>query len=320
MWKEAELTIGRGSDRFTMNRGSFRYRRNVLIKKKLLKREIIEQENGFCIVFLDLDAHAEYRLQVSDENGRIRAELLEPEDKARTWNRFWIEIPAKADEHIYGCGETYSKFDLRGEKVRIWVAEHQNALRIGDKIVRERMIGKRPSFALPFRRYESYYAQPTFVSSRGYYLHADIRSYAEFDFRDPDRITLELEDRPVIYTEEGKDFSELSLKLSELLGRQKELHEWIYDGMILAMQGGTEVLEKKLQKALDSGIKVCGIWSQDWCGCRRTGFGYQVMWNWEWDRELYPDLDKKIKEWKEKGIRFLGYINPFMALEKDLYK
>ena len=158
------------------------------------------------------------------------------------------------------------------------------------------------------------------MSSRGYYLHADIRSYAEFDFRDPDRITLELEDRPVIYTEEGKDFSELSLKLSELLGRQKELHEWIYDGMILAMQGGTEVLEKKLQKALDSGIKVCGIWSQDWCGCRRTGFGYQVMWNWEWDRELYPDFDKKIKEWKEKGIRFLGYINPFMALEKDLYK
>ena len=80
MWKEAELTIGRGSDRFTMNRGSFRYRRNFLIKKKLLKREIIEQKNGFCIVFLDLDAHAEYRLQVSEKNGRICVELLEPEE------------------------------------------------------------------------------------------------------------------------------------------------------------------------------------------------------------------------------------------------
>ena len=65
---------------------------------------------------------------------------------------------------------------------------------------------------------------------------------------------------------------------------------------------------------------MAGIWSQDWCGCRVTGFGYQVMWNWEWDRELYPDLDRKIPEWKARGIRFLGYINPFLALEKDLYR
>ena len=26
-----------------------------------------------------------------------------------------------------------------------------------------------------------------------------------------------------------------------------------------------------------------------------------------------------MKEWKEKGVRFLGYINPFMAIEKELY-
>ena len=43
------------------------------------------------------------------------------------------------------------------------------------------------------------------------------------------------------------------------------------------------------------------------------------MWNWEWDQELYPGLDKKIAEWKEEGVRFLGYINPFIAIEKDLY-
>jgi alpha-glucosidase len=44
------------------------------------------------------------------------------------------------------------------------------------------------------------------------------------------------------------------------------------------------------------------------------------MWNWEADKELYPDLEKKIAEWKAQGIRFLGYINPFLAIEKDLYK
>jgi len=44
------------------------------------------------------------------------------------------------------------------------------------------------------------------------------------------------------------------------------------------------------------------------------------MWNWEFDKELYHYLPDKIKEWNNKGIHFLGYINPFLALEKDLYK
>ena len=43
------------------------------------------------------------------------------------------------------------------------------------------------------------------------------------------------------------------------------------------------------------------------------------MWNWQWEQELYPGLDQKIVTWKEQGVRFLGYINPFIAIEKELY-
>lgn len=318
-WKEAELVIGRGENHFTMNRGSFRYRSRIQKKKSLVKTGIEERENGFCVLFSDKISNV-HRLQVTEEKGRVTVKYLPPEKESENWNRYWITIPAKENEHIYGCGETYSEFDLKGQKVRIWVAEHQNALRITDKLIREKILGKRPDYTLAFRRYESYYAQPTYVSSEGYYLHADIHSYAEFDFTDPKKTVLYLQEEPSFVMEAGNSFAEISEKLTGLLGRQTELPDWIYDGAILAMQGGTQILEEKLQKALDSGIKVCGIWSQDWCGCRRTGFGYQVMWNWEWDRELYPDLDKKIPEWKEKGVHFLGYINPFMALEKDLYK
>ena len=317
-WKEAELTVGNGENRFTMNRGSFRYRNRILKKKTLTRKGVEELENGFRVLFSD--GILTHILSVTDEKGMVKVNYLSPEGSRDTWNRYWISIPASAKEHIYGCGETYSELDLKGQKVRIWVAEHQNALRISDKIIREKILGKKPDYKLPFRRYESYYAQPTFVSSEGYYLHADIHGYAEFDFRDSKRTVLYLQETPSFVMEEGNSFEELSEKLTALLGRQRELPDWIYDGAILAMQGGTAVLEEKLQKALDSGIKVCGIWSQDWCGCRRTGFGYQVMWNWEWDRELHPDLDKKIPEWKEKGVHFLGYINPFMALEKNIYK
>ncbi|MBR2826977.1 MAG: alpha-glucosidase [Erysipelotrichaceae bacterium] len=317
-WKAAELTVGKGQNRFTMSRGSFRYRKRTYQKIRLTRTGIEETENGFTVLFKD-NRNARYGLNVEQRDGRIFVSYV-PSKSGRKWNRFWVTLPTEKDEHIYGCGETYSEFDLKGKRTRIWVAEHQNTLRISDKIIREKIVGKRPDFALPYHRYESYYVQPTYVSSRGYYLHADLHRYAEFDFRDPGRIILHTQEEPRFICEEKNSYEEISERLTDLLGRQRQLPDWVYDGAILAMQGGTETIEEKLNRALESGVKVCGIWSQDWCGCRRTGFGYQVMWNWQWDRELYPDLDEKIREWKKKGVHFLGYINPFLALEKDLYK
>ena len=315
-WKNAELSVGRGTNHFTMSRGSFRYNSKITKKEKLTREVMEELENGFSLLFRDRQSR-EYRLNVTVRDGRTYVDYV---SDVSDWNRFWISLPADENEHIYGCGETQSEFDLKGQKVRIWVAEHQNTSRISGKIIREKLFGKKPEKILPFGKYESYYVQPTYVSSKGYYLHADIRSYAEFDFRDKNKTVLYLQEKPSFVMEEGKTFTDLSDKLTGLLGRQKNLPDWVYDGAILAMQGGTEVIEEKLQKALDKGVRVCGIWSQDWCGCRRTGFGYQVMWNWQWDEELYPGLDEKIREWKDKGVHFLGYINPFIALEKDLYK
>ena len=117
----------------------------------------------------------------------------------------------------------------------------------------------------------------------------------------------------------GNSYAEISEKLSALLGRQKALPDWVYDGIILGLQGGTKNIEQKLAKAKAAGTKVCGIWCQDWEGCRVTKFGYQLMWNWKWDESLYPGLDRKIAGWKKEGIHFLGYINPFLAVEKEMY-
>lgn len=169
---------------------------------------------------------------------------------------------------------------------------------------------------LSFDKYESYYAQPTFVSSDKYYVHCDINAYSEFDFTDAGKITLYFQEPPVIITDSGQDFAEVARKLTGLLGRQKALPDWLYDGVILGIQEGTDVVDAKIKKAKEAGVPVVGVWCQDWSGCRRTGFGYQVMWNWEWDQELYPGLDKKIAEGKEEGVRFLGYINHSLPLKR----
>ena len=311
-----ELSIGRGRNYFTMSRGSFRYLNTLYLRRPLRFSGLRQNETGMNLIFRDDRADREYTLAVTaDDHGFDIALTGDTEE----YNRFWISLPCGKNEHFYGTGETYSEFDLKGQKARIFVAEHQNTSRITRKLVREMVSGVDPERKLPFGAYESYYVQPTFVSSECWYFHADTDRYAEFDFRRDRRIVLQFQEVPVFHIGIADDFETLTQQMHTLLGDSEKLPEWVYDGAILAIQEGCGAVENRVQKALDAGAKICGVWSQDWCGCRRTGFGYQVMWNWEYDRELYPDLPAKIQQWKEKGIRFLGYINPFLALEKDLY-
>lgn len=320
------LTIGYGNNFFTMERGSFKY------KEKIDKKEScsLEERNLNKIVFSDSN-NRKYIFEIKGSVDKAEIKLISdiPEDV----NRFWLTFDTSKDEHIYGCGENYSEFDLKGQKVRIWVAEHQNAKRIGKKLLREKIFGVNPKKRTAFDKYESYYVQPTFVSSEKYYVHVFSNSYSVFDFRKADRTTLYLQERPHLVMESADSFEELSFKLSELLGRQKKLPDWIYDGGIIAAQDwkfdgaktapgfdGCTNVDNKIAAAKSKGGEIVGVWCQDWCGCRCTQFGYQVMWNWEYSKEQYPNLPEKILEWKIQGVRFLGYINPFMAIEKELYK
>ena len=316
-----EVSIGSGENQFSMSRGSFKYKQKSSGKRKLTLQNQEKTEEGYLLTYVDPKGSSAkeqvHQFAVTQQGSQIRLAYV-GEEKPGV-NRYWLTFVTNPKEHIYGCGETYSELDLKGQNVRIWVAEHQNTGRISKKIIKEKLLGKHPDKKLSFDKYESYYAQPTFVSSDKYYVHCDINAYSEFDFTDAGKITLYFQEPPVIITDSGQDFAEVSRKLTGLLGRQKALPDWLYDGVILGIQEGTDVVDAKIKKAKEAGVPVVGVWCQDWSGCRRTGFGYQVMWNWEWDQELYPGLDKKIAEWKEEGVRFLGYINPFIAIEKDLY-
>ena len=316
-----EVSIGSGENQFSMSRGSFKYKQKISGKRKLTLQNQEKTEEGYLLTYVDPKGSSAkeqvHQFAVTQQGSQIRLAYV-GEEKPGV-NRYWLTFVTNPKEHIYGCGETYSELDLKGQNVRIWVAEHQNTGRISKKIIKEKLLGKHPDKKLSFDKYESYYAQPTFVSSDKYYVHCDINAYSEFDFTDAGKITLYFQEPPVIITDSGQDFAEVSRKLTGLLGRQKALPDWLYDGVILGIQEGTDVVDAKIKKAKEAGVPVVGVWCQDGSGCRRTGFGYQVMWNWEWDQELYPGLDKKIAEWKEEGVRFLGYINPFIAIEKDLY-
>ena len=174
-----EVAVGFGRARFPMSRGSFRYVEKLEWKRTLSADGPRAVNGGYEWTLKD---------PVTGERGRLSLTKwrdgvwrLKPELEALGANRYWFEFPAAEDEHIYGCGETFSEFDLKGQRVRIWVAEHQNAKRIGAKMIREKLLGPRPQRKLPFEKYESYYVQPTFVSSKRYFVHSTSSAYAEFD-------------------------------------------------------------------------------------------------------------------------------------------
>ncbi|MCR4563905.1 MAG: alpha-glucosidase [Clostridiales bacterium] len=315
--KEPVMWLGYGEDGFSMSRGSFKFRESVK-SKTALYYDTHEVLNGSVILRLK-SKKDELRANVTVSTQGDIVKLTPEISTQGEFNRMWIRIPATETEHVYGCGEIFTKFDLRGEKVRIWVAEHQNATRIAKKTVRD-IIRKHPHHIGRFSKYESYYAQPTFMSSRKYFVHVDSNAYMDFNFNQTAFHELVVRDIAPVYFGFADTFEALSGVLSSLLGRQPALPEWVYDGTILGIQGGTETMLRKIETAENAGVKVCGVWCQDWEGERITAFGKQLMWNWVWDRELYPDLDKAIADLHERGIKFLGYINPFLAIEKELYK
>ena len=311
------VRVGIGENEFSMSRGSFSYKKDYKYTSTLDFVDSSTDGNKTTVNYHDPVGGEDYRFLITEHDGDLEYTC---EKAGEGINRFWLSFNADSEEHIYGCGETFPLLDLKGEIVRIWVAEHQSTDRISKKMARE-MLGKKPKHISPFLQFESYYAQPTFVSSDLYFVHVFTDNYAEFDFMNTTETTLYLQDKPHFVVKHAESFAALSSKLSDLLGHQRQLPDWVYDGAILAVQQGTDRIDEKIAKARARGVKIVGIWSQDWCGCRRTKFGYQVMWNWRYDKEgQYPDLPEKIEEWNEQGIRFLGYINPFIALEKDIYQ
>ena len=302
------FNMGSGEGKYKFNYGLFKIKNKSLSLDSCFDYEIIESGHKKIVINFGCGLI----LSLSEVDGRVHIETQKHNENI---NRFRLNIPASKSEHIYGCGEQYSKLDLRGEKVPIWVQEP--GLGRGKDLLTLMAEVKQGYGGNAFT---TYFSQPTFVSSDNWYFHSEGTAYCEFDSTNTQNHALLFWEVPpkIIIGVEDNAIENLS-SLSEYLGRQKTPPSWVYDGMWLGMQGGRDITSKKLQKALDSGVKVASIWCQDWEGIRITSFGKQLFWDWKPNEELYPDFAGYMKELNDKGIKFLGYINPFLALEGPLY-
>ncbi len=302
------LFLGKGEGQYRMRHGSFKIKERLQIRKEALGiYRIIEKAEGVIII----------------EGERIVisltpvAERLEMAFKALddNLNRFWIRLAAIPGEFIYGGGEQFSNVNLKGKTIPIWCQE-QGVGRGRDLItfLAELTHGSGGNW------HTTYFPQPTFISSENRYYHVQGSAYMEVSFTKTGHEIHCWEMPGKIIVGQQTDPPALMEDLTELLGRQPALPDWVNDGVWLGIQGGCEVVRAKLEDARKAGVLVAALWCQDWPGIRMTSFGKQLMWDWRFSEQLYPDLPEFIEKLKEEGLHFLGYINPFLALEGELYK
>ena len=230
-----------------------------------------------------------------------------------------VKLLATKEEKIYGLGEHFTHLNLRGHHVKNWVEEHITRKQIYNKIIR-RLLHIKPK-KWPFEDYKTYFKTPSFISSSHYFCHMETSSYGVFDFtHDTYHQFTCLGPLESITFHKRHSLLELSGALCQFKGITPRLPSWVYDGMILGIQGGTKVVDDITQRMRDNDVKISAIWAQDWCGEIHTYFGKQVFWNWEHDALLYPDLKTYIKQWDSKDIKFLGYINPYLSQNGNLFK
>ena len=307
------LFVGTGEADYRMSRGHFQIEDYVSARRPLGHGEVRRENSGVRVLLSESSGlPAVLEIVASGGNGRATLKLVSHEPRV---NRLWLRIAAEEGERIWGGGEQLSYFDLRGRRFPLWTSEPG--------------VGRDKSTLVTFQAdraggsggdyFTTNYPQPTYLSSRRYALHVDTTAFTAFDFRHgafheieawgiPRRIELWAAER----------FTALVSALSSHFGRQPPLPEWVRSGAIIGLKEGERSFER-LERFAAAGAAISGLWCEDWVGVRETSFGTRLFWDWKWNARRYPGLDRRIAALHARGIRFLGYVNPYLCVDGSLY-
>lgn len=301
------ISIGEGVGEFLMHKGNFTISDRELWKESPSTWEV---KNNDLIL-----GHGENSVKLSFTEKEKRLHIYVSCSNPSV-NRFRLKLYAEQKEYVYGCGEQYSHFNLRGKKFPLWVSEQGVGRNKATAITQaaDALEGAGGDY------YTTYFPQATFLSSRKYFIHILDSHYMIMNFENANYHEIICWSNFELVMDQQPTYQRLMSSLTTLLGRQPGLPAWAYNGVWLGMQGGTENIQKRLLGAKNKDVAVSAIWAQDWEGIRMTSFGKQLMWDWKVDSNLYPGLMAYIKELQNDEIAFTGYINPFLAMDGELYK
>lgn len=213
-------------------------------------------------------------------------------------------------ERFHGFGEQFAPFDLAGRRIPM--------------VVREQGVGRgrQPlTFLANVARHgaggawdTTYAPMPWYLTSamRGLFLEGTV--YSVFDLTVPGWCTvMAWSDSLRAQVVAGADPPALLRAHTDAVGKMPGLPAWTGHGAVLGLQGGTARVLRIVDEMVAAGARIAAVWLQDWTGVRHTSFGDRVWWTWQLDRERYPDWECLVAGLRDRGIRVLTYVNPFLV-------
>lgn len=300
------VVIASGQADVTMIRGNFSFA--DCVKDKRTADDCRATGDGFELL---CNGSAVARLIAEDQ--ALRVEAVDP-----SANRIWVRFHAEQGETVWGGGEQMSYLTLNGRRFPMWTSEPGVGRDKSTELTRlmdaDGMAGG--------DYWTTNYPQPTFLTSRWLGVHLDASCYSALDFTNQAHHEIEVwanSARFEFFAAAGP--AELVGQLSERFGRQPPLPDWAIGGAIVGLKSGASSFDR-LERFLEAGAEMSGIWCEDWAGIRETSFGRRLFWDWqlsERSEARYPALPERIAALEERGIAFLAYANPYLAIDGDLY-
>lgn len=223
---------------------------------------------------------------------------------------FWQQSP---HARVFGFGAQFTYLDMRGRAVPILSAE-QGVGRGARPLTRwtEALGGAGGDW------WSTYAPVPGFLTTDLTGLLVTGTEPARFDLRRPGVAAVRVYAptlRVLAYA--AATPAALLERHTRATGRMAPLPDWVHAGAVIGLQGGEAKVERVVAELRAAQAPVAGVWLQDWVGNRQVPFGTRLWWDWQRDRERYPDWHGMRRRLAAQGVRLLTYVNPFLSPVTD---
>jgi sulfoquinovosidase len=230
-------------------------------------------------------------------------------------NRIWVHMPRGTDDSIWGGGEQMSYLRLNGLRFPFWTSEPG----VGRDKTSEYTQAMDAAGNAGGDYWTTNYPQPTWLSSARFAVHSNCTHWSALDVSVEGVTSYECwNNRVALEFFAADSLPALVGALSDRFGKPAPLPDWAISGAIVGLKD-SENSFVRFEQYVEAGAAISGLWCEDWCGIRQTSFGRRLFWDWKWNADRYPDLPAKIAALNERGIRFLGYVNPYIANDASMF-
>ncbi|KAI9323143.1 glycosyl hydrolases family 31-domain-containing protein [Dichotomocladium elegans] len=271
--------------------------------------------------------------ELSPTQLEFSANILNRDPAMKDYRRLMITFESRKEEDFYGFGEQFYYGSLKGHKVPILVRERGHG-RGGP--LQATFFSSAASFVEGYFSGDDGYCSstisvPQYVTTDKRCLFLETSEYTSFNLCEPDRVTIRVENSQVKgRIIDGESMLDLLTEYTSYCGRMKPLPDWINEGVVAGIQGGSNKVREVVRELKRHGVPLAAVWITDWTGQREQQLTKNVTlrrlwWNWEPDAVSYPDWSSLVQELgTDQNIRTLSYITPLLVSKpgarRDLYR